>query len=282
MASRPRRSSLEVNRHRDVAFPHRAFSGWQQPETRPFNCLPAAMSTAPARLIAFGDVHGCLLALETLLEVISPTPEDTLVFLGDLIDNGRDSAGVIDRLIGLHNECQVRVIRGNHEEMLLEARHSEPALRSWEDCGGVRTLNSYRFGGNLRDIPAPHWSFLEHLLPYVETDKFLFTHASYDPNLPLSDHPGHLLRWTLFDPEELRPHVSGKCVVVGHTENRNHEILDLGFALNLDTACHRDGWLTACEVRTRHCWQASRWGMLREPGEKSLSCQFPAIDPAVT
>ena len=237
--------------------------------------------TAP-RLIAFGDVHGCLLALEKLLEAIAPQPHDTLVFLGDLIDCGRDSAAVIDLLLRLRDSCQVVLILGNHEEMLLAARDSEPALRGWENCGGVRTLNSYRFGGSLRDIPAEHWALLEQMVPVHETEDFVFTHASYQPDLAFDQQPEHQLRWALFDPAELRPHQSGKCVVVGHTESADHEVLDLGFAICLDTGCHRDGWLTACEMTERRYWQASRWGMLRESGESSVSnLKLQTVAPSI-
>ena len=89
--------------------------------------------SAPGRLIAVGDVHGCLHALECLLEAVAPRPEDCLVFLGDLIDNGRDSAGVLDRLCELRRQCQVVMIRGNHEELLLAVHEGEAALRYWEE-----------------------------------------------------------------------------------------------------------------------------------------------------
>src|SRR5690349_21020660 len=105
-----------------------------------------------ARLIAIGDVHGCAHALDALLEAIAPGPEDCLVFLGDLVDQGRDSREVLDRILEIRARCQVILIEGNHEQMMLAARESEPALRYWEVCGGVATLNSYRYGGKLSDV----------------------------------------------------------------------------------------------------------------------------------
>ena len=71
------------------------------------------------RLIAIGDVHGCVHALDTILAAIAPKSADQIVFLGDLIDQGRDSRDVIDRLIELRNRCRLIVIQGNHEEMML-------------------------------------------------------------------------------------------------------------------------------------------------------------------
>lgn len=229
------------------------------------------------RSIAIGDIHGCALALDTLLDAIAPTPDDELVFLGDLIDQGRDSREVIETLIALQSRTRVRLIMGNHEEMLLAAPESEQALRYWEHCGGVATLNSYRFGATLETIPPEHWKFLRSALPYYETDDCIFTHAGYLPELPMDEHPEHQLRWVLFEPADAKPHVSGKPVVVGHTEQRDSEVCDLGYVAWIDTACWRHGWLTALDVRTRQTWQASRWGILRERGEATHRGQLGGL-----
>jgi serine/threonine protein phosphatase 1 len=85
----------------------------------------------------------------------------------------------------------------------------------------------------------------------------------------MDEKPDYSLRWDLFDPQKERPHCSGKNVVVGHTEQKNAEILDLGFAMCIDTACWKYGWLTAIDVELRDYWQASRWGVLREDNETS-------------
>lgn len=235
------------------------------------------MSSEPGRLIAIGDVHGCVHALEVLLQSIVPTPVDRLIFLGDLIDQGRDSAAVLDLLLELQRQCQMRVILGNHEEMLFKAHESEPALRYWENCGGVYTLNSYRFGAGLDVIPPKHWDLLKSALPYYETEDFILTHANYFPDLPMDQQEGYRLRWALFEPDRMIPHQSGKTVVVGHTEQPNSEILDLGFVICIDTACWRHGWLTALDLRSREYWQASRWGILREAEEPTHRGLLPQI-----
>lgn len=233
------------------------------------------MRTSSERLIAIGDVHGCAHALDAVLDSIGPTSHDTLVFLGDLIDQGRDSAAVLDRIIALQQRTRVVLIQGNHEEMLWSARENEGALRYWENCGGVATLNSYRFGGVLEDIPPEHWTLLASAQPYFETDHFILTHASYRHDQPMSEQASYQLRWALFEPEELQPHLSGKTVVVGHTEQRDSEILDLGFAICIDTGCWRYGWLTAIELHSRVFWQASRWGVLREHEEPAHRGRLP-------
>ena len=219
------------------------------------------------RLIAIGDVHGCADALDLLLDAIDPAPDDRLVFLGDLVDQGPGTCEVLDRVLELEQCCQVVLIQGNHEEVMLAAREDQRALRFWETVGGLKTINSYRFGGSIEDIPARHWELLGRSLPCFETDEFIFTHANYLPEAPMNEQPGYQLRWALFEPSAMHRHISGKPVVVGHTEQLHSEIVDLGFAICIDTACWRYGWLTALELPAKHVWQAGRFGCLREAGE---------------
>ena len=119
--------------------------------------------------------------------------------LGDFVDQGHESRLVIDRLIELGDSCQLVVLLGNHEEMLLAARTSEEALRSWEVCGGVQTLNSYHFGGSLEYIPDAHWDFVAQCRDYYETPDHIFVHASFDYDEPLDRQPPHRLRWELLE-----------------------------------------------------------------------------------
>jgi serine/threonine protein phosphatase 1 len=219
------------------------------------------------RLIAIGDIHGCIHALECLLEAIQPTAADEIVVLGDFIDGGRDTKAVMDRLIGLEQECRLVVILGNHEEMLLRAMENPKLIPQWLDSGGIYTLHSYRFLGGLEVICPEHVGFIRRAKAWHETEGFLFTHANYDPDLPFSDQPEYLLRWAVLEPPYPGPHGSGKTVVVGHTEQKSGEILDLGYLKCIDTYCHGYGWLTALEVSSNTLWQASRWGALRHPGE---------------
>jgi serine/threonine protein phosphatase 1 len=229
------------------------------------------------RLIAIGDVHGCFHALDAVLQSIEPTTDDRIVFLGDMVDSGKETREVLERIIALKQECDVVLIQGNHEEMMFAARENEKALRYWENCGGVATINSYRFGGTLADIPAEHWRLLDTCVPYYETDEFILTHANYAADLPMAEQLEYTLRWELFDPDKVQPHFSGKSVVVGHTEQKNAEILDLGYATCIDTVCCKYGWLTALDVSTHEVWQASRWGMLRESEETSHRLQLKEL-----
>ncbi len=217
------------------------------------------------RTIAIGDIHGCAHALEALLRAIDPTPADLIVSLGDFVDVGRETDQVIDQLISLRERCRLVCIKGNHEEMLLEALTNESLLDSWLMCGGMATVNSYKFCGTLADIPEKHLEFIRGCVEFFETEDHILVHANYEPDLPVDQFPPHTLRWSLLDRvPKPRPHVSGKMVIVGHTEQHSGEILDLDCVKCIDTYCHAYGWLTALELTTGEVWQASRWGALRE------------------
>jgi serine/threonine protein phosphatase 1 len=90
----------------------------------PFVLLDFSMT----RTIAIGDIHGCLGALDALLAAIGPTQEDIVVTVGDYIDRGPDSKGVIERLMELQSQTQLFPLMGNHEEMMLSVldRRREP------------------------------------------------------------------------------------------------------------------------------------------------------------
>lgn len=236
------------------------------PATSPLFLGCPVVSNSP-RTIAIGDIHGCVHALDCLLEAISPGREDRLIVLGDFIDQGHETCLVIDRLLEVGRQCQLICLLGNHEEMFLAARTSAEARQYWETCGGTAMLNSYFFGAKLEVVPADHVEFIETCRDYFETQQHVFVHANFDPNLPWPEQPAHTLRWDLLDPENTRPHVSGKRVIVGHTEQLSGEVLDLGHVCCIDTACWRYGWLTALDVDTGQVWQASRFGQLRGAGE---------------
>ena len=222
-----------------------------------------------ARTIAIGDIHGCRDALAALLDVVQPDPEDTLITLGDHIDRGPDSRGVLDLLVGLAPHCRLVPLLGDHEEMLAHALRDRAALRPWLRCGGAETLRSYGWvaGGARRGladwIPDVHRQFLAACRPYHETATHLFVHAGFLPELPLGEQPAQALRWRVTDAATAAPHGSGKVALVGHTAQRTGEVLDLGFLVCIDTNCARGGWLTALDTGTGRVWQADRAGKLR-------------------
>lgn len=220
--------------------------------------------TMTDRTIAIGDIHGCSLALKSILEAIAPTSSDTIITLGDYVDRGPDSRGVIDQLIQLRKRCNLIALMGNHEEMMLEVvRDKQPPFR-WLQYGGVDTLDSYGFAGDTSVVPAEHMEFFGAMREVYETDTHFFVHANYNPKLPLDKQTKLALRWqklTEFTPGR---HVSGKIAVVGHTHDRAGEIFDIGHLVCIDTFCYGGGWLTALDVGSNKIWQANLEGRLKE------------------
>jgi serine/threonine protein phosphatase 1 len=224
----------------------------------------------PSRTIAIGDIHGCSRALGSLLEAIQPRTDDVIVPLGDYVNRGPDSRGVIDRLIALEAQCTVLPLLGNHDQMLLDARAGRPrAFSIWMRMGGGPTLLSYGASAatatrnDLARLPAEHSSFLERCRPYHETEAYIFVHAKYKADSPMDRQPDWLLRWEPLRDGIPGPHVTGKTVIAGHTSQKSAEILDLGHLVCIDTHCYGGGWLTALEVHTRQVWQADPQGKLR-------------------
>jgi serine/threonine protein phosphatase 1 len=232
--------------------------------TRNGSRLREEEDTVSGRIIAIGDIHGCAKALAAIIEAIDPGPQDTLVVLGDVIDRGPDSRGVLEQLIRLKDRCQLVPLLGNHEEMLLTARQGVD-VRFWLNLGGRETLASYGAFKEVKDVPQDHIDFLWQWGDYYETETHLFVHAYYDPDQPLSGQPWRSLRWQSL-PRDARPHCSGKVAIVGHTPQPSGEILDLGFLKCIDTLCHDGGWLTALEVQTGQAWQANQAGEMRVVG----------------
>jgi serine/threonine protein phosphatase 1 len=222
------------------------------------------MPETNGRTLTIGDVHGCRVALDALLAAIDVKPADRLVFLGDIIDRGSDSKGVIDRLIELEAKCRLVVIRGNHEEMLLDAREDREAYRFWQSFGGEEMLESYGPRSTIAEIPPAHWSMIERSVTFLETDRHIFVHASYWPNVPIVELSTNVLRWESLEPQRMKPHFSGKTVIVGHTPQADGNIIDLGFLVGIDTNCCRGGWLTALDVSTGLVLQSNEQGALRQ------------------
>jgi serine/threonine protein phosphatase 1 len=216
------------------------------------------------RCFAIGDVHGCLEALEALLTIISPAATDRVVTLGDYVNRGPNSRGVLNRLIRLRNECELIPILGNHDEFMLEACRSGKHRASWLSMGGTATLRSYGAEGpEFGMVPQDHLGFLESCHSYFETNTHIFVHASYIETLSMEQQPGYVLRWESLRGAIPGPHRSGKRVIAGHTSQKSGEVLDLGYLKCIDTYCYGGKWLTALDVDNGELWQVSREGVPR-------------------
>lgn len=215
------------------------------------------MGNGAGRTIAIGDVHGCAKALEAVLADIDPQPQDLIVPLGDYVDRGPDSRGVIEQLLELQHRCRLYPLMGNHEQMMLAARNSPRYEGFWTACGGQETLDSY---GGWEQVPDTHWRFLSNCAMYLETDDYLFIHANYEPDSAVGRQAEMTLLWEHLSAEPPRPHCSGKTVILGHTPQPGGQVRDMGHALCIDTYCFGDGCLTALEVHSRELWQADKNG----------------------
>lgn len=197
---------------------------------------------------AIGDIHGKLDMLVELLALIEKDAKGEnykLVFVGDYIDRGPNSRGVIDHLIklqalrdqyGLETIC----LMGNHEDMAVNDQFKD----SWVMNGGAATLMSYPD----KVISAEHVAWIKALPMYHETDYNYFAHASVVPNIPLNEHTPVQLMWTRYRYEEQ----SGldKVLIHGHTPVKRPEItID---RINIDTGAvfldHGYGRLTAAKI----------------------------------
>lgn len=219
------------------------------------------------RRYVIGDIHGCSKALGTLLDEILPSPDDTLIFLGDFIDRGPDSRGVLKQMVELGRHTQMIALRGNHEIMLLGILFGGLDPELWFRCGGEATLANY--GGKLSGIPDSHIQFLQSLRPHYEAENEFFIHAGYHPMQPIEETEDAVRYWNhpAFWPG---PHVNGKRAYVGHSPQISGNVLDIGHLACVDTYCFGGGWLTAMDVDTDEILQASLQGHLRKAPLQSM------------
>jgi serine/threonine protein phosphatase 1 len=220
------------------------------------------------RTLAIGDIHGCLRSLDALLAEINPQPEDLVVALGDYVDRGPDSKGVLERMLWLRGRCRCVALKGNHDLMMLAARRDTEHFEEWLRCGGEQTLESYRAGRDWQSfaeaIPERHWRLLrDECVPYHETDTHFFVHANAYPDLPLAEQPAHMLYWERLEEGAWRPHESGKAMICGHSLQRSGRPLVLDGAVCLDTWVYGEGWLTCLDVDREVYWQANERGERR-------------------
>jgi serine/threonine protein phosphatase 1 len=215
-----------------------------------------------SRIIAIGDIHGCSQALRALLEAIAPTRSDTIVTLGDYVDRGPDSRGVLCELLELQKSCQLIPLLGNHEIMMQSVLNGCLEPHIWQRYGGAETVASY--DGQIDSIDEQHREFLDDCRHYHETEDHVLMHANYVAELPLAEQPEQVLFWTHISTVLPPRHCSGKTAVVGHTPQVEGEVLDMGHLVCIDTCCFAGGWLTALDTTNGTVWQADHLGRLRE------------------
>lgn len=218
---------------------------------------------------AVGDIHGELAALRNLLSEISAdaarhpaTTRRMLVFLGDYVDRGPDSRGVIELLTATPPAgFEVRCLRGNHDQAMLDFLDRPEAAEDWFGFGASATLDSYGVsamaGGigagrltALRDalvdcLPAAHRRFLENLESYLVVGDYAFVHAGIRPNRPLAQQDLHDLMW-IREPFLSWRGRHEKVIVHGHSVVPVPQVLPNRVAL--DTGAYATGMLTAAAL----------------------------------
>ena len=214
------------------------------------------------RVYAIGDIHGRADLLDQLLEAIRADSEARdpkrriLVILGDYIDRGPDSAGVLDRLESLRqSDEEAYFILGNHEEAFLRVLGGdEEVMADWLRFGGRECLASYgadpeAIAPGVRPadwlagiVPHRHRMFLEACEDSVSIGDYLFVHAGIRPGAPLSEQVQHDLRW-IREPFLRSTADHGAVVVHGHSISE--EVDWRSNRISIDTGAYRSGVLTA-------------------------------------
>ncbi|MDR2339837.1 MAG: serine/threonine protein phosphatase [Deltaproteobacteria bacterium] len=197
------------------------------------------------RIFAVGDIHGCSSKLDLLLDKIDWRPEnqEELVFLGDYIDRGTDSFGVVERVIAIKEAypALVTTLKGNHEQMFIGYITGQVPIPLREN-GIAHTMRSY---DSHSPFPVSHFRFFLDLKLYHETEDFIFVHAGLRPGVPLDMQTEDDCLWIRGDFLK-SPYDFGKTVVFGHTPFREPFIVP-GRA-GLDTGAVFGGPLTCMEV----------------------------------
>jgi serine/threonine protein phosphatase 1 len=197
-------------------------------------------------VVAIGDVHGCDELLETELQKHRGSGAE-LILLGDLIDRAPEPGGdrrVLENVMALQRDpeswglARVAVLRGNHEQMLLDALAEEipgPATELWEWNGGDPTLLPFA---------RKHLDWFADLPFSVIRGDYLFVHAGVRPGIPLEEQRDEDLIW-IRKPFLSRRHGLPYTVVHGHTITRDHRIDRRPHRINLDTGAFRSGILSS-------------------------------------
>ena len=184
------------------------------------------------------DIHGCANTLQALLDKIGLSQSDQLYLLGDYIDRGKNSAGVLDSIISLQEQSyQVFPLRGNHEENLLHAYHNyNPKVLAHY----ITKLSKSNLLNDQNEIPIKYIDFITSLPDYYELDNYWLVHAGFDTTKDnfLQDRLAMLeIRKFEYHAERLK----GKRIIHGHQVIYDQEIkqrLDQGaMVLPLDNGC---------------------------------------------
>lgn len=213
------------------------------------------------RIYAVGDIHGRLDLLDLLLDAVAaheaaqPGGRPVMIFLGDYVDRGKHSRGVLESLMNrIPDGVEAHCLRGNHEDMMLRCLEEPSPFSTWNVNGGLATLASYGVDAGLSTdaaramealagaLPASHLAFLKSLPTSLEMGDYFFVHAGVRPGIPLAAQAEKDL---LYIREPFLRHRGdfGRMVVHGHTPVSEPEVLPN--RIGIDTGAFFSGRLTA-------------------------------------
>jgi serine/threonine protein phosphatase 1 len=202
------------------------------------------------KTLAFGDLHGHYDEMKKLIDLVKPNNHDTLIFLGDYIDRGKQSFEIIEYMLELNHQYNCIFLKGNHEEMFMDYMsgiNNELYLYN----GGDMTISSYSNHGfdisldthyTNRTYPKTHLDFFADLKLYHEDEKYIFVHAGFLPNsLSFEKQSQNILLW-IREPFISSKQNFGKKIVFGHTPF--HEPFITKNKIGIDTGIAYGGKLT--------------------------------------
>jgi len=202
-----------------------------------------------ANKFVFPDLHGCIETFRyTFEKVICPDQSDVIYFTGDFINKGPDSKGVLDYVFHLIEAgYKIQAVRGNHEQLLLNAINDQTSVEDFILKGGLATLESFNVE-TVSEIPDHYIEFINKLPFYIELEDFFVVHAgfNYSASDPFSDLYSMLhIRDFVVDPEKTHY----KTIIHGHYATPLQDILyhvmeTKNYKLNIDNGCvytHREG-----------------------------------------
>lgn len=227
------------------------------------------------RVYAVGDIHGRADLFTALIDAIEDddrrrnserTPADTtMILLGDLVDRGPDSAAVLARAQAWQHARQVRILCGNHEEMLLESLADLDTLRAYLRHGGYETVLSFGIDRDTYDtatfeelqalmgrhIPAATVAFIRSFEEQILIGDYLFVHAGIRPGVPPEAQQRADLLWIR---EPFLTHAGDLGAVVVHGHTISEEPIFRDHRIGIDTGAYATGILTAIGLEGAQRW----------------------------
>jgi serine/threonine protein phosphatase 1 len=182
------------------------------------------------RQLAIGDIHGCLKLFDGLLQQMQFSKKDELFLLGDYIDRGEHSKGVLDRIFDLqHKGFKINCLMGNHEQLLLNNYFNYDPDNPFPDAACLRSFK-VRY---VHHIPEKYITFFQSLPLYITTEKYILVHAglNFKAQDPFAD--AFALTWIRNWYENIDKHwLNGKIILHGHTPQKKQETQNMLKYLN--------------------------------------------------